>query len=156
MFENAYTFGVRLSTPFAMTRERVEAALRAEGFGVLTEIDVAKTLKTKLDVDRPPYLILGACNPPLAHRALTAEPSIGALLPCNVVIRQDGETTIVEAMDPRSALGLVDEPAVAEVAAEARERLWRAVEALGSGVSAADEASQADRAREPAEPGGGR
>jgi uncharacterized protein (DUF302 family) len=155
MIENAYTFGVRLSTPFAMTRERVEAALRAEGFGVLTEIDVAKTLKTKLDVDRPPYLILGACNPPLAHRALTAEPSIGALLPCNVVIRQDGETTIVEAMDPRSALGLVDEPEVAAVAAEARERLWRAVAAVASGEPAAGEPA-ADAAREPAELGGGR
>jgi uncharacterized protein (DUF302 family) len=156
MFVTTYTFGVRIAAPFDQARERTDAALRAQGFGVLTEIDVAATLKAKLNVDRPPYVILGACNPPLAHRALTAEPSIGSLLPCNVVIRVDGDATVVEAMDPNAALGLVDDPTVAEVAAEARERLWRAVGAVASTESAASVASGAGAAGEPAKLGGGR
>jgi uncharacterized protein (DUF302 family) len=130
MFETSYTFGVHLTTPFATTRELVREALRAEGFGVLTEIDVAATLHDRLGIEREPYVILGACNPPLAHRALEADPSIGALLPCNVVVRSDAAGTIVEAMDPQAALGLVDDPAIVAVAAEARERLRRAIHAL--------------------------
>jgi uncharacterized protein (DUF302 family) len=126
-----YTFGTRLAMPIDEARPRVEAALKAEGFGVLTEIDVAATLKAKLDIDRPPYLILGACNPPLANRALEADPSVGALLPCNVVLRADGDGTIVEAMDPGAALSLASSPGVVEVGNEARERLSRVVEALG-------------------------
>lgn len=129
----AYTFGTRLPGTVAGVRPQVEAALKAEGFGVLTEIDVAATMKAKLGVDRAPYVILGACNPPLAHRALEADPSIGALLPCNVVLREDGDGTIVEAMDPTAALGIVDAPGVAEVAAEARAKLQRAVAALEAG-----------------------
>jgi uncharacterized protein (DUF302 family) len=130
MFTDRYTFGTRLSASFDDVREGVEGALRAEGFGVLTEIDVAATLRAKLGVTRDPYLILGACSPPLAHRALEAEPAVGALLPCNVVIRVAGDAVVVEAMDPQAALGLVDNPEVAEVAADARERLLRAMEAI--------------------------
>lgn len=131
MFEDRYTFGVRLSAPFEDARDAVVTALRGEGFGVLTEIDVAATLRVKLGVERDPYLILGACNPPLAHRALTADPSVGALLPCNVVVRTDGDATVVEAMDPRAAMGLIDEPEIVAVAAEARARLVRVIERVG-------------------------
>ena len=117
---------------FDKTIETVTAALAEQGFGVLTEIDVAATLKAKLGVDRDPYVILGACNPPLAHRALDADPSVGALLPCNVVLRADGDGTIVEAMDPLAALGIVNTAAVHEVAEEAAARLRRVIAALGA------------------------
>jgi uncharacterized protein (DUF302 family) len=125
-----FSFGTRLDGPIEAVRPQVEAALRNEGFGVLTEIDVRATLRTKLGVERQPYLILGACNPPLAHRALEADPSVGVLLPCNVVLRTDGDATIVEAMDPLAALGIVDHPGVRPVAEEARARLERAVRSL--------------------------
>jgi uncharacterized protein (DUF302 family) len=138
MFETRFTFGLRTAVPFQRAREEVEAALRVEGFGVLTEIDVQQTLKAKLDVDRPPYVILGACNPPLAHRAITAQPAIGALLPCNVVVREDGDATVIEAMDPDAALGLVDDPSVAEVAREAREKLMRALTSLEAALPATE------------------
>ncbi len=128
--QTSYTFGTRLHGSIADVRPAVEAALKAEGFGVLTEIDVQATLKTKLGVDRDPYLILGACNPSLADRALGADPSVGALLPCNVVLRADGADTIVEAMDPLVALGIVETEAVHVVAEEAAARLRRAVTAL--------------------------
>jgi uncharacterized protein (DUF302 family) len=125
-----YSFGIRVDVPLAGLRPVVEAALRAEGFGVLTEIDVAATMKAKLDVDRPPYVILGACNPPLAHRVLTAEPSLGTLLPCNVVLRADGDGTVVEAMDPAAAMAMSDSAEVAEVATEVRARLERVLAAV--------------------------
>lgn len=129
-----YTIALRLPGTIAELRPRVEAALKAEGFGILTEIDVAATLEAKLGLARPPYLILGACNPPLAHRALEADPSIGALLPCNVVLREEGSPdrteTVVEVLDPVAALAIVGEPAVEAVAQEARARLERALASL--------------------------
>ena len=129
---SGYTFGAVVAQPIDLVRARVETALREEGFGILTEIDVAATLKAKLGLDRPPYLILGACNPGLANRALEVDPSIGALLPCNVVLRQsdDASGTIVEIMDPVTALGLAAAAGVAPVATEAAERLRRALDAV--------------------------
>jgi uncharacterized protein (DUF302 family) len=129
---SGYTLGTRLAGPVSAARPRVEAALKAEGFGVLTEIDVAATMKTKLGIDGSPYLILGACNPILAHRALEAEPSVGVLLPCNVVLRQEGADTIVEAMDPLAVVGIAESIEVKNVAAEARERLGRVIASLES------------------------
>lgn len=125
-----YTFGTRVPGSVADVRPIVESALRAEGFGVLTSIDVQATLKARLGVERPPYIILGACNPPLAHRAIEADPSVGALLPCNVVLREDGSDTIVEAMDPMAALGIVDIASVHAIAQEATARLERVVAAV--------------------------
>lgn len=128
----SYTFGTTVSMSVVDARPIVEAALKAEGFGVLTEIDVAATMKAKLGIDGPPYLILGACNPPLAHRALEAEPSAGTLLPCNIVIREQGGQTIVEAMDPAAVLGVVQSAAIEPIAREARERLLRVIASLAS------------------------
>jgi uncharacterized protein (DUF302 family) len=129
----SFTFGTRLPGTIADVRPGVEAALKAEGFGVLTEIDVAATMKAKLGVDRDPYVILGACNPSLAHRAIEADPAVGALLPCNVVLRQDGADTIVEAMDPMAALGIVEAPGIRPIAEEATARLERAIASLEAG-----------------------
>jgi uncharacterized protein (DUF302 family) len=127
----SYGFGKEVHMEFGAALQTVTEALRQEGFGVLTEIDVAATVKQKLGKDMPPYRILGACNPVLAHQALEAEPSIGLLLPCNVVVRQD-ETgkVLVEFMDPQAVLQLVDNPAVPRLAAEVRDRLGRVMAAL--------------------------
>lgn len=127
-----YTFGTRLQIPVHQARELVEASLKAEGFGILTEIDIAATLRAKLGVETEPYLILGACNPGLAHRALQVDPSIGALLPCNVVLRQGAgpAETVVEIFEPRTFLAMTDVSGVAEVANEASERLHRVAGAL--------------------------
>ena len=128
---STYTFSGTMSAPISTVRARVESALKDEGFGVLTEIDVAATLKKTLDKDMRPYKILGACNPQFAHRALEAEPQIGALLPCNVVVREDPSgKTIVEIMDPQAVMQLVDRAEVAEIAAEVRKRLERVLAAL--------------------------
>lgn len=127
------TFGLRTesSAGYAETIERVKAALKEQGFGVLTEIDVKATLKAKIGEDVPPYIILGACNPPLAHRAITANPEVGMLLPCNVVVRETpGGGVVVEALDPVAAMGIVQDDAVKAVAQEARDRLTKALEAL--------------------------
>lgn len=115
--------------PFEEAVARAREALAKEGMGVLTEIDVAATLKRKLDVDRPPYLILGACHPPSAHRALSAVPEVGTLLPCNVTVSVEEGTTVVRAMDPGAVMALLDAPALAEVGAEVGEKLRRVVEA---------------------------
>lgn len=116
---------VHLDASYEDTIERVAAALKEQGFGVLTEIDVKATMKKKLDVDFKKYMILGACNPPLAYRALTAEPAVGLLLPCNVVIYED-ETqggAVVSLVDPLAMLGVIDNPALVDVAQEARSQL---------------------------------
>jgi uncharacterized protein (DUF302 family) len=128
----SYGFGVTVTLPYEKALARVRAALKEQGFGVLTEIDVKETMKAKLDVEFRPYVILGACNPPLAHRALSADLGIGLLLPCNVIVYDNGDnSSTVEVMDPEAALGLVgDNPAIAEVAAEARTRLRKALDAL--------------------------
>lgn len=122
-----YGFNVQLENArFDDALTRVIDALKTEGFGVLTEIDVQKTLKEKLGVDGRPYRILGACNPPLAHRALTAEPDIGLLLPCNVVVREDADNTVsVGFMDPIAVLQLTDNAEIATIAREVRSRLER-------------------------------
>jgi len=122
---------VRLNTDYESALARVIGALKAEGFGVLTEIDVKETLKKKLGVDFRPYKILGACNPPLAHRALTVAPEVGLLLPCNVTVSQveDGVTE-VSLVDPLAMLGVVANPELEPVAKEARARLERVAAAL--------------------------
>ncbi len=126
-----YGFGKTVGMDFNSAIDKVTVELQKEGFGVLTDIDVQATLKKKLGEEMPPYRILGACNPPLAHRAITNEPSIGLLLPCNVVVRQEESGTVhVEFMDPAAVLNLVDNPAVAELASEVKSRLERVLAAL--------------------------
>lgn len=131
MQDQPFTFTARFaSTPIAELRPRVEAALKAEGFGVLTEIDVQATVKAKLGVERAAFVILGACNPGLSHRLLEVEPALGALLPCNVVLREDGDAVVVDMVDPRRTIGRIDEPVVRGIAEDARGRLRRAMETL--------------------------
>jgi len=125
-----YSFGKTVDSGFEQALERVTQALTKEGFGVLSDIDVAATLKKKLGLEMPPYRILGACNPQFAHRALELEPQIGALLPCNVVVRNEGGKTLVEMMDPLAVMRLVDKPEVAKIASEVRSRLERVLAAL--------------------------
>jgi uncharacterized protein (DUF302 family) len=121
---------VQLSRPYQEAVALAKEALGAEGFGVLTEIDVKATLKKKLDVDFYDYVILGACNPPLAHQALAAEPDIGLLLPCNVVVYGDEDGSVVLIFDPLSMLDVVQNPALEPVAEEAGARLKRVAAAL--------------------------
>jgi LmbE family N-acetylglucosaminyl deacetylase/uncharacterized protein (DUF302 family) len=127
----SYGITVRVRAPFAPTVQRVRAALTAHGFGVLTEIDVRATLRGKLDVEMEDYLILGACNPPLAHRALDSDRDIGLLLPCNVVVRADGpDTTLVQALDPQVMVEVTGRPAMKDIADEAATRLRAALDSL--------------------------
>ncbi len=129
-----YVFGKTVSLGFDQAVEAVTQALAKEGFGVLTEIDVAATLKKKLGIERAPYKILGACNPQFAARALELQPQIGALLPCNVVVRQDtGGKTVVEFMDPNAVLDLAQLPEIGEIAAQVRTRLERVMATLQTG-----------------------
>ena len=126
-----YGIATTLHTDFADAVTRTLAALATQGFGVLTEIDVAATMKTKLDIDMPAYLILGACNPPLAHQAITADAAIGLLLPCNVVVRDLGDGKIlVEAMNPDIMVSVTGNPELEPVAARAREKLSAALSTL--------------------------
>lgn len=131
--DTRFGFGTVVPTSFDDTIENVTAALKSEGFGVLTDIDVAATMKAKLDKDMPAYRILGACNPPLAHQAITAEPEIGLLLPCNVVVRalETGETR-VSFMDPEAVLQLVDQPGIEVLAADVKARLLRVMAAVST------------------------
>jgi uncharacterized protein (DUF302 family) len=123
MLATSYTLSDKTTLPFEEAVERVRQELKAEGFGVLCEIDVRSTLKQKLGVEREPYMILGACNPPLAHEALEAEPELGALLPCNVIVyRRDGETHI-SAVDAERMLSIVGNERLAPIAADVRRRL---------------------------------
>ena len=126
-----YGFSVKFSGGFDEAVDKVTEALKTEGFGVLTEIDVKATLKKKIDVDRPPYKILGACNPALANQAITAEPDIGLLLPCNVVVREEDDKSITIAfMDPAAVLQLVDNDKVGELAEQVRAKLKKVSELL--------------------------
>ena len=125
-----YVFGKTVGLGFDEAITRVTDALAKEGFGVLTEIDVAATLKKKLGLDMPPYRILGACNPQFAHQAIELEPQIGALLPCNVVVREEGGKTRVDIMDPRAVLQLVERPEIEGIATEVRKRLERVLASL--------------------------
>ena len=125
-----YGISIRTQALFAEAVARVRDALKAQGFGVLTEIDMRATLRDKLGQDMEDYLILGACNPPLAHRALGIDASIGLLLPCNVVVRAGAGQTIVEALDPQTMVTITGQPALQPVADEAAARLRTALESL--------------------------
>ena len=134
MQETRYGLRVELPVEYDQAVERATAALKAEGFGVLTTIDVKATMKQKLDADFRRYVILGACNPPLAHQALTAELEIGLLLPCNVVVYETGPgSSVVAAMAPLGALGVVGNPALTPVAAQVDRKLRNALAALEQG-----------------------
>jgi len=131
--QTRYGFGTTLDVPYEEAIERTTAALKAEGFGVLTRIDVDKTLREKIGAEIEPYVILGACNPHLAHRGLQAEPELGLLLPCNVVVYRKGDKSAVSIVDPAQMLGVAGEnPVLDEIATEAETRLRRVVEALES------------------------
>lgn len=130
-----YGFSTTVALPYDRAVERTKEALAQEGFGVLTEVDMKATLKKKLDVDIEPYVILGACNPPLAHKAVMAEKDIGLLLPCNVIVYAADEpgSSVVAAMDPVEALALTGNEAIRPVATEVRARLERALAAVEKG-----------------------
>ncbi len=123
-------FQSTLDLPYEAVLEKVTEALKAEGFGVLTSIDVKETMKKKLDADFRKYAILGACNPALAHKALAARPDVGLLLPCNVIVYEEGEATVVNIIDPLSMTNFIQDPALESVAEEARQRLKRVSEAI--------------------------
>lgn len=127
-----YGFSVQMSCGFDEAISKVTEALASEGFGVLTEIDVKATLKKKIDVDRKPYTILGACNPKLANQAINAEPDIGLLLPCNVLVREEDNGAITVAfMDPAAVLSLVEQDGVRELAGQVRAKLEKVRDQLG-------------------------
>jgi uncharacterized protein (DUF302 family) len=129
--DTKFGFGKRVDLNFDQAIDKVTAELAEEGFGVLADIDVAAKLKEKLGEDMPPYRILGACNPALAHQAIRAVPDIGLLLPCNVLVREDDDGAVnVSFMDPEAVLSLVDEPGVASLAAEVKSRLERVMATL--------------------------
>ncbi|PFG65126.1 uncharacterized protein (DUF302 family) [Thioclava sp. ES.031] len=127
----SYTIDKRLTdTTLEEADTRTREALKAQGFGVLTEIDVQGTMKKKLDEDMPGYMILGACNPKMAHQAIQLEPNVGAMLPCNVILRQDGSDILVCAIDPQASMTAIDNPQLKSVAGEVRDMLEKAVQAI--------------------------
>jgi len=129
--ETGFGFGKQVELEFDAAIDKVTANLQTEGFGVLSDIDVAAKMKEKLDLDMPRYRILGACNPALAHQAIEAVPDIGLLLPCNVLVREDDEGAVfVSFMDPKSVLSLVDHPGVEPLAGEVKARLQRVLATL--------------------------
>jgi uncharacterized protein (DUF302 family) len=130
MLETAYTLSAQSDLPFAEAVERVREELQNEGFGVLCEIDVQATMKARLDVDRDPYTNLGACNPSLAHQALEAEPELGTLLPCNVVVYVQEGKTCVSAVDAERMLSVVGNDELGPIARDVRDRLARVVERI--------------------------
>ena len=133
----AYTLAAMISRPYAEVLDATRAALSYQGFGILTEIDLAATMKAKLDVELPPQVILGACRPPLAHAAIQAEPSIGVFLPCNVVVRVDDRgRTVVQAMNPEFMTQIASGAALAEVAEDAKARINRALDAVAGAATA--------------------
>lgn len=133
MEQRKYGLFAKTAKPYEEALEATKDALKAEGFGVLTEIDVKDTMQQKLGVDFRSYTIIGACNPPLAHQALTHELDIGLLLPCNVVVyEEEGGACTIAALDPEQMMGFTGNKALSPVAAQARERLWRALTALES------------------------
>jgi uncharacterized protein (DUF302 family) len=128
---NTYGFGGEVKLPYAEAVEKTKAALKEQGFGVLCEIDVKQTMKEKRGIDFRPYVILGACNPPLAEKALEVELDLGLLLPCNVVVYEIEGGSVVAAMDPEPVLGIVGNPALEPIAREVKQRLQRALDAVG-------------------------
>jgi len=126
----SYGISKTTSLPYQQAVDKVTEELKKEGFGVLTTIDVKDTLKKKLDVDCKRYIILGACNPPFAHKALQAEEEIGLLLPCNVIVYEKGTGTVVSAFDPMTMGKVMDNPAIEPVALEVRKRLERVIAAM--------------------------
>ena len=125
-----YGIRTKVNLPYEEAVERITAALKEQGFGILTTIDVKETLKKKLDVDFRKYIILGACNPPLAHRALTTEQEIGLLLPCNVIVYEEDGGSVIAVADPIAMMSIVQNEELNAVAREARERLERALNAV--------------------------
>jgi uncharacterized protein (DUF302 family) len=132
-----YAIGTTLATSYDQAVPLVKQALMNEGFGVMSEIDVQAALKQKLGVERGRYLIIGACNPSLAHKALEAEPDLGVFLPCNVIVYEALDGTHVSAIDPQSMLGAIDNPVLNEIADEVKSRFERAIASLGQAASAA-------------------
>lgn len=127
----AYYFATTIEAAFPDAVTRVKLALSAQGFGVLSEIDVAATLKAKINADMPPYLILGACNPTFAYRALLAEPKIGTMLPCNVIVREEAPGRIeIAAVDPVASMQAIENPALAETAGAVRDMLQKVISSL--------------------------
>jgi len=125
--QTKYGLSLKTKLPYEEAVERIRAALKEQGFGVLTEIDVKKTLKEKIDVDFRRYVILGACNPPLAHKALEAELQLGLILPCNLIVYEEGEGSVVAAFDPIAGMGMIGNPALDALAPEARSRIEKAL-----------------------------
>jgi len=126
----AYYFSKKSALGFEEAIEKVTEALKSEGFGILTEIDVKETLKKKLDVDFRPYKILGACNPPFAYKALQAEDKVGIMLPCNVIVQEKEDGVEIAAVDPVASMQAIDNPKLGEIANEIRQRLHRVIDSL--------------------------